>query len=204
MQKNVGISAASVWEDGWDDAYAEVGYPSPAASGTEVTSFSITVPKADRSGGESKTFTLSKGSTPGSSGYASVSLSGNVVGRISIGNWYSSGYTAGVTDGNTAAGVTGSWSGATYTVSRAANTATKSLSCTVGISPTQTQNLGYGGSVTVYARGNDVNRASVTVNAPAAPSHTITGFDTTAPSGATYDGKTAWSSTGLNWGTAPS
>ena len=186
MTKTATISASAVWDDGWDAALGEITYPSAAASGTEVTTFSITVPKADRSGGESKTFTLSKGSPSSSGGYASVSLSGTVVGRISISNWYSSGYTA----GGTAAGVSGSWSGATFTVSRVADTALKSTSCTVSIYPSSTQNLSYGGSVTVYANAGGSSRASVTVNAPSAPSHTITGFDTTAPAGATYDGNT--------------
>lgn len=94
------------------------------------------------------------------------------------------------TAGGTAAGVTGSWSGATYTVTRAADTSTKSLSCTVTISPSQATTLSYGQSVTVYARGNTIDKASVTITAPSAPAHRITEFDTTAPPNASYDGNT--------------
>ena len=66
-------------------------------------------------------FTIQKGATPASTGYASVALSGTVVGRISIGDWYDAGVTAG------ASGITlsDSWGGAsdyhtTYTVSASA------------------------------------------------------------------------------------
>ena len=76
-------------------------------------------------------------------------------------------YNAGKTDGNTAAGVTGSWgSGASanvYTVQRAANTSTKSLSCTV----TAGASISYNSSTHKYtatgrAYGNASEKKSAT------------------------------------------
>ncbi len=88
--------------------------------------------------------------------------------------------------GSDAAGVTAEWTGAnkaTYKVSKAANTPTQSLSCTITISPSVNKTLGFGESVTVYARGNLEDKASVTITAPAKPSvpHTVSGFNTTSP-----------------------
>lgn len=78
-------------------------------------------------------------------------------------------YSSGVTAGNTAAGVTSSWSNNTFTVTRAANTSTKSLSCIVTITPSSAKTLGFGESVTVKALGNASEKASVVITAPAEP-----------------------------------
>ena len=72
-------------------------------------------------------------------------------------------YDAGKTDGNTAAGVSGSWSGNVYTVTRAANTATKSLTCTV----TAGAAISYNSSTHKYtatgtAYGNATSRQTAT------------------------------------------
>ena len=72
-------------------------------------------------------------------------------------------YDAGVTAGGTAAGVSGSWSGKVYTVSRSANTATKSLTCTV----TATASIAYNSSThkytaTAVANGNATARETKT------------------------------------------
>lgn len=74
----------------WAAARGKVVMPS---AGTETT-FKVKVPSATEGEQEEKTFTIQKGSTPASSGYASVSLSGTVVGRIDIGDWYTAGKTA--------------------------------------------------------------------------------------------------------------
>ena len=72
-------------------------------------------------------------------------------------------YDAGKTDGNTAAGVSGSWSGKVYTVTRSANTATKSLTCTV----TAGASISYNSSTHTYtatgrAYGNATERENKT------------------------------------------
>lgn len=87
-----GVSAAYI--DGWDAARAKV---VPPSQGTD-TSFEVKVPSATEGDQQTYTFTIQKGATPSSSGYASVALSGTVVGRISIGDWYTAGYTAGQGD----------------------------------------------------------------------------------------------------------
>lgn len=71
----------------WAEARAKVQMP---AQGTS-TSFDVKVPSATVGGQETKTFTIQKGATPGPSGYASVALNNIVVGRISIGDWYTAG-----------------------------------------------------------------------------------------------------------------
>lgn len=74
----------------WAAARGKVVMPS---AGTETT-FKVKVPSATEGEQEEKTFTIQKGATPTSSGYASVSLSGTVVGRIDIGDWYTAGKNA--------------------------------------------------------------------------------------------------------------
>ena len=85
------------YTDGWDAARAKVVPPS-AGTGT---SFDVKVPSATEDEQQTYTFTIQKGATPSASGYASVALSGTVVGRISIGDWYTAGETAGQTAGYT-------------------------------------------------------------------------------------------------------
>lgn len=87
------VDATDRWNAGYDDAKIKVGMPDAAGSG-EVMTFKVKVPNDARNGQDERTFTLSKG-TPAASGYAVVSLAGTgIVGRISIGDWYSSGWTA--------------------------------------------------------------------------------------------------------------
>ncbi len=109
MQHEVSIDASSVYTDGytdgWDAARAKVVLPAQAGSG-EVTSFVFKAPSATEGEQQTYTFTIQKGQTPGSSGYASVALSGTVVGRISIGNWYTAGYNDGKPVSGTAGGRT--------------------------------------------------------------------------------------------------
>ena len=82
---------------GWNSAVSQVSLPS---AGTE-TSFSIGVPSSTYGEQETKTFTITKGATPGTTGYAAVSRSGTVVGRIDISNWYTTGKEDGYADGKT-------------------------------------------------------------------------------------------------------
>ncbi len=109
---NFNIAATQYYQDGvaaaeatgWDAARAKV---EPPAQG-DSTSFTVKVPSATQNEQQTYTFTIQKGQTPGSTGYASVALSGILVGRIEIGSWYDAGVTAG------AAGVTlsaGGWTG---------------------------------------------------------------------------------------------
>ncbi|MBQ1778924.1 MAG: phage tail protein [Acidaminococcaceae bacterium] len=84
-----GVSAA------WDLARSKV---VPPSAGTN-TSFSVSVPSSTYDQQETYTFGMQKGATPSSDGYASVALSGTVVGRIQIGDWYDAGYTAGAGSG---------------------------------------------------------------------------------------------------------
>ena len=102
----------------WAAARAKVEMPS---QGTDTT-FTVKVPSATEGEQETKTFTIQKGATPASSGYASVALSGTVVGRIAIGDWYDAGYSSGYSSGKSdgASGVyfysTGLWSNGSRTI----------------------------------------------------------------------------------------
>ena len=77
---------------GWADAWGEVHAPS---AGTNTT-FSVSVPSSTEDTGATMDFTITKGATPSSSGYAAVSCSwtNGAVGRIPIGDWYTAGYEA--------------------------------------------------------------------------------------------------------------
>ena len=83
-----GVAAAET--AGWSAARAKV---EPPAQGTE-TSFTVKVPSATQGEQQTYTFTMQKGATPGSTGYASVALSGVGVGRIEIGSWYDAGVSS--------------------------------------------------------------------------------------------------------------
>lgn len=91
-------AVASAETNGWNAARAKV---VPPSSGTE-TSFTVDVPSATQGQTQTYTFTIQKGATPGTSGYASVALGQTVVGRISIGDWYSAGHSAGFIAGQNA------------------------------------------------------------------------------------------------------
>lgn len=84
---SINIDASGVYSNGWAAARAKV---SPPGSGTG-TSFEVKVPSATLGEDYTYTFTIQKGANPASSGYASVALSGTVVGRIAIGDWYTAG-----------------------------------------------------------------------------------------------------------------
>lgn len=84
-----GVAAAET--TGWNAARAMV---TPPSQGTGTT-FDVLVPAATQNQQQTYAFTIQKGATPASSGYASVALSGIVVGRIAIGDWYDAGVTSG-------------------------------------------------------------------------------------------------------------
>lgn len=99
---SVAVDASAVYQvgqwDGWDDASSKTVAPGAIESGIEVTSFTFKAPTTTTNQDGTKTraqtdfnFTLSKGSTPSSSGYASVATGGRTVGRIDIGDWYTAG-----------------------------------------------------------------------------------------------------------------
>lgn len=81
-----GVAAAET--AGWNAARAMV---TPPSQGTGIT-FDVLVPAATQNQQQTYAFTIQKGATPASSGYASVALSGIVVGRIAIGDWYDAGW----------------------------------------------------------------------------------------------------------------
>lgn len=92
------LDVSSVYNSGWNDAVGKVKMPSAVAAGEEVTSFDVVVPNETVGKDITRTFTLATG-TPAASGYAAVSYGNYAVARISIGNWYTSGYSAGETAG---------------------------------------------------------------------------------------------------------
>ena len=104
--------------DGWNDARSHVSAPSYG----EGTSFVFTCPSTTYKDSTDYTFTIAKGSTPSSNGYASVSLSGVLVGRIQIGDWFTAGFNS--------AELESSWSGRTFSYG-IVNT-TKTGSVTIG------------------------------------------------------------------------
>lgn len=108
-----GVAAAET--AGWDAARAEVEMPSQGTG----TSFDVKVPSATQNQQETKSFALQKGATPGSTGYASVSLNNIVVGRIEIGSWYDAGQ-------NSVSVSKGAWSGGIITFSPSAGTGASS------------------------------------------------------------------------------
>ena len=111
---------ASAETNGWNAASAKV---VPPSAGTE-TSFTVDVPSATQGQTQTYTFTIQKGATPGTSGYASVALGQSVVGRISIGDWYSAGHREGFTAGQSAGesiGYTRGWNEANAHYSPASN-----------------------------------------------------------------------------------
>ena len=113
-------AVASAETNGWNAARARVAPPS-AGTGT---SFTVDVPSATQGQTQTYTFTIQKGATPGTSGYASVALGQSVVGRISIGDWYSAGHSAGFTAGQSAGesiGYTRGWNAAEAQYSAASN-----------------------------------------------------------------------------------
>lgn len=75
------------WNDGYDTAR---GYVTMPGAGTG-TSFTVAVPKADRSGSENRTFTITKGTPSASGGYAAVQFNNSTVCRISLSDWWTGG-----------------------------------------------------------------------------------------------------------------
>ena len=159
--RSVYVDASQVYtdgyDDGWDEARAKVDPPAQAASG-EVTSFTFKAPSATKDKQQTYTFSIQKGATPSASGYASVALSGTVVGRISIGNWYTSGYNDGKPVSGTAGGRTSGVSALVhdFTITKGDGT-TATLQINVsGIYATARQGYTYGTftQATVTPQGN--------------------------------------------------
>lgn len=159
--RSVYVDASQVYtdgyDDGWDEARAKVVPPAQAASG-EVTSFTFKAPSATKDEQQTYTFSIQKGATPSASGYASVALSGTVVGRISIGNWYTSGYNDGKPVSGTAGGRTSGVSALVhdFTITKGDGT-TATLQINVsGIYATARQGYTYGTftQATVTPQGN--------------------------------------------------
>jgi len=109
---------------GWSAAYGTVAWPSAAPAGSERLSFSVTTPDSTENTSSAKTFTMSKGTPSSDGGFASVSLSGTVVGRINIGDWWDAGWNAGVVSGRNGVNIIkGSWSNAQIEFTKSAGTA---------------------------------------------------------------------------------
>ena len=148
---NAGVSKGQT--DGWNTAVGKISSP---GSGTS-TSFSVTVPNSEYNTSRSLTFSIAKG-TPAASGYASVSLSGTVVGRIDISDWY----TTGRTDGwNTAVGKVsspGGGTGTTFSVSVPNTTYNTSRSLTFSIAKGTPAASGY---ASVSLSGTVVGRIDI-------------------------------------------
>ena len=105
-----GAGNTTGWNAGYDKAFSHSSIPAKytaSSSEPERTSFTYIEPGERTASGTdpgayTRTYTISKGSTPSATGYAYVHISTKSggtqqVGRISIGNWYTSGYTAGWT-----------------------------------------------------------------------------------------------------------
>lgn len=123
LSTNITVDGTLRYNDGWTAARGKVTLPG-AGTGT---SFSVKVPSATVGNQDTATFTIANSSsTPSASGYANVSYGGNVVGRVSIGGWYSSGVTAGQ---NAVVINKGSWSNGSISFKKSVGTAsTKSVS----------------------------------------------------------------------------
>lgn len=81
--------------DGYDIARGYVTMPS-AGTGT---SFTVGVPNAARTGADTRTFTITKGTPSADGGYAAVHYNNTSVARISLDDWWDGGYEAGEADG---------------------------------------------------------------------------------------------------------
>ena len=153
-----GVSAAEA--TGWNAARDKVEPPAQGSS----DSFTFKAPSATKGQQQTYTFTIQKGAVPASTGYASVALSGVLVGRIEIGTWYDAGVTDGessVTLSNPSWGSSGGTS-STYTVT-ASNGESKSQSLYLSESAWSS------GSKTVYMRTDGYSgtaRAQRTVSIP--------------------------------------
>lgn len=126
---------SGTYSAGWQAARAMVDPPATIGSG-EVLSFDVDVPGATEDTQQTYTFTLQKGTTPAASGYASVALNGNPVGRIEIGSWY----TAGVNS----VSVTKVWEDNVCTCNPSAGTGlgkTITINATVGTPTTSSPNI---------------------------------------------------------------
>ena len=102
------IQVGDWYAAGWDNAAAMTVWPPRAETGEEVLTFDVSAPMYyEKTPGTwvrekvTRTFTLTEG-TPGPSGFIGVSDGTNVVARIDVSDWYSTGYT----DGYAAAGTT--------------------------------------------------------------------------------------------------
>ena len=182
---------AAGWNDGYDDARDYISMPG-AGTGT---SFTVGIPNAARTGQETHTFTITKGTPSASGGYAAVSYNNGAVCRIALDDWWSGG-AASVTVSSITRNSNDQHNNdhtiSVYAKATASNGATKNQTltvdatteynggwsgcyATVGLDSTTETTLGYGASVTVYAQAKSSSGASsktnVTsrkINAPAA------------------------------------
>jgi len=94
VERNFNIADTAYYNNAmsaqWAAARAKVEMPSKGTG----TSFTVKAPSTTQGEQQTYTFTIQKGATPGPSGYASVALGQTVVGRISIGDWYTAGKEA--------------------------------------------------------------------------------------------------------------
>ena len=160
LSTNITVDGTLRYNDGWTAARGQVALPG-AGTGT---SFTVNVPSETVGNQDTATFTIANSSsTPSASGYANVSYGGNVVGRVNIGGWYSSGVTA----GQNAVTVSGAWSGATYTATTSTN---KTASTTItGVSLNGVAKRGSGAAdltqgVIVKAGSTNVLSTNITVD----------------------------------------
>lgn len=145
---------------GWQAALAKVDPPAVISSGTEVTQFTVKVPGATEDTQDTYTFNLTEG-TPAASGYVAVSLSGNPVARIQVGDWY----TAGVNS----VSVTKTWQDNVCTCNPSAGTGlgqTITINATVGTPTSSSPNI-YPITITDGSGSGAVTVLSTTVDATA-------------------------------------
>ena len=84
------ISTVSTYNNGWGAAVAQLDPPDQYTGSGEQLTFSVGIPSSTVGGSSSYNFTLDK-QTASSSGYAYVLCDNTLVGRISVGNYYTSG-----------------------------------------------------------------------------------------------------------------
>ena len=182
---------AAGWNDGYDDARDYISMPS-AGTGT---SFTVGIPNAARTGQETHTFTITKGTPSASGGYASVSYNNGAVCRIALDDWWSGGaasVTVSSITRNSSDQHNNDHTISVYAKATASNGATRNQTltvdatteynggwsgcyATVGLNSTTATTLNYGESVTVYAQAkassgasSKTNVASRKITAPAA------------------------------------
>ena len=113
---------AGLLENGWNEGYDTARGYAVLPSGGSGETFIVKTPKADRTGSNENTFSLSKGTPSASGGYVSAFLAGTgVVGRIDISNWWEEGYKAGLVASGYNIGYSAGWDAACGKVTRTGN-----------------------------------------------------------------------------------